>query len=109
MYAIIAESGKQYRVTGGDVIRIDRALVDGKPAFEAKAPITFDQVLLVGGEGSPKVGTPTVANASVTGEVIRAFKGPKIDTIKYKRRKGYHKHIGHRQKLIEVRITAINA
>lgn len=101
MYAIIAESGRQYKVTGGDVIRIDRE------AGEAKT-ITFDQVLLVGGEGQPKIGTPTVPNATVTADVLRAVKGPKIDIIKYRRRKGYHKHIGHRQPHLEVRITAIN-
>jgi large subunit ribosomal protein L21 len=108
MYAIIAESGKQYKVTSGDVIRIDRAK-DATPGLVDAKTITFDQVLLVGGEGAPRIGTPTVASATVTGEIVRAFKGPKIDIIKYKRRKGFHKHIGHRQNLIEVRITAINA
>ena|ERR1700690_126989 len=101
MYAIIAESGRQYKVTGGDVIRIDRHDFEGDT-------ITFDQVLFVGGEGQPKIGTPLVAAATVTAEVLRTMKGPKIDIIKYKRRKGYHKHIGHRQKHLEVRITAIN-
>jgi large subunit ribosomal protein L21 len=105
MYAIIAEGGRQYKVTGGDVIRIDRPL---ETLGEAKT-ITFDQVLLVGGEGQPKIGTPYLAAATVTGELIRAMKGPKVEIIKYKRRKGFHKHIGHRQKLLEVRITAINA
>ena len=108
MYAIIAESGKQFKVTSGDVIRIDREL-DATPAIVEAKTITFDHVLLVGGEGDPKIGAPHVANATVTGEVVRAVKGPKIDIIKYKRRKGFHKHIGHRQKQIEVRITAINA
>ena len=100
MYAIIAESGRQYKVTSGDVIRIDRE------AGEAKT-VTFDQVLLVGGEGAPKVGTPTVPNATVTADVLRAVKGPKIDIIKYRRRKGYHRTIGHRQKLTRVKITSI--
>jgi large subunit ribosomal protein L21 len=107
MYAIIAESGKQYKVTSGDVIRIDRSK-DQTPTLVDAKTITFDHVLLVGGEGEPKIGTPTVASATVTGEIVRAMKGPKIDIIKYKRRKGYHKHLGHRQNLIEVRITAIN-
>jgi large subunit ribosomal protein L21 len=101
MYAIIAESGRQYKVTGGDVIRIDRP-------FSEEKTITFDQVLFVGGEGSPKIGTPLVPAATVTAEVIRMVKAKKIDIIKYKRRKGFHKHIGHRQKHLEVRITAIN-
>jgi large subunit ribosomal protein L21 len=105
MYAIIAESGKQFKVTSGDVIRIDRPL----GSLTEKQDVVFDHVLLVGGEGQPKVGAPLVPNATVTGLVLRNVKGPKVDIIKYKRRKGYHKHIGHRQKQVEVRITAINA
>jgi len=104
MYAIIAEGGRQYKVTGGDVIRIDRPI---ESLGEAKT-VTFDQVLLVGGEGQPKIGTPLVPQATVTAELIRPMKGPKVDIIKYKRRKGFHKHIGHRQNYLEVRITAIN-
>jgi len=102
MYAIIAEGGRQYKVTSGDIVRIDR------PVGEAKT-VTFDQVLLVGGEGAPKIGTPFVPAATVTADIIGPVKGPKVDIIKYKRRKGYHKHIGHRQNFQAVRITAINA
>ena len=102
MYAIIAESGRQYKVCSGDVIRIDRELGDEKT-------LTFDQVLLVGGgEGGAKVGAPLVAGATVTADVVRALKGPKVDIIKIKRRKGYRKHIGHRQNHLEVRITGIS-
>jgi large subunit ribosomal protein L21 len=104
MYAIIAEGGRQYKVTGGDVIRIDRP----EESLGGAKTVTFDQVLLVGGEGQPRIGTPLVPSATVTGEVLRAMKGPKIDIIKYKRRKGFHKHLGHRQNHLEVRITAIN-
>ena len=100
MYAIIAESGRQYRVTSGDVIQIDRDLGDAKQ-------VTFDQVLLVGGEGAPRVGTPVVANATVTADVLGLKKGPKLEIVKYKRRKGYHKHIGHRQQFTAVRVTEI--
>jgi large subunit ribosomal protein L21 len=102
MYAIIAESGRQYKVTSGDVIRIDRP-------FSEEKTITFDQVLLVGGEGQPKIGTPLVAGATVTADVLGPIKGPKVEIVKYKRRKGYHKHLGHRQKHLQVRITGINA
>jgi|SRR5581483_9185884 len=101
MYAIIEESGRQYKVTSGDVIRIDREAGDAKN-------LTFDRVLLVAGEGQPKVGAPLVGGASVTADVVRTVRGPKIDTIKYKRRKGYHKKIGHRQTQLEVKITGIN-
>lgn len=102
MYAIIDESGKQYKVTSGDTIDIDRSVGPDQ------ITITFDRVLLVGGEGEPRVGAPTVASASVTAEVVGPVKGKKVEIYKYKRRKGYHKHIGHRQKYLRVRITGIN-
>jgi large subunit ribosomal protein L21 len=101
MYAIIDDGGRQHKVSTGDVIHIDR------PATEEKT-IKFDRVLLVGGEGEAKIGLPTVAGATVSGDIVKVFKGKKIDSIKYKRRKGYHKKIGHRQTQLEVKITAIN-
>ena len=103
MYAIIDESGKQFKVTGGDRIRIDRHLP------EDTKTVTFDRVLLVGGAGDAKVGVPLVAGATVTADVIGAVKGPKVVSVKYRRRKGFHKKVGHRQKYTEVKITAINA
>ena len=103
MYAIIEEGGRQYKVTGGDTILIDRET----PGDDKT--ITFDRVLLVAGEGTPKVGLPTVANATVTADVIGEEKGDKIDIQKYKRRKGYHKKIGHRQRYLRVKITDIKA
>ena len=102
MYAIIEEGGKQHKVTSGDTIQIDRQ-VSGE-----EKTVTFDRVLLVGGEGEPRVGTPVVSGATVTADVLGPVKGPKIRTVKYKRRKGYHKTIGHRQKMLNVRVTAIN-
>ena len=102
MYAIIEEAGKQFKVTSGDTILIDRH------AGENEKTITFDRVLLVAGEGSPKIGIPTVAKATVTADVVGEEKGDKIDIQKYKRRKGYHKKIGHRQRYLRVRITGIN-
>jgi len=102
MYAIIDEAGKQFKVTSGDTILIDRT---GSPDEKT---ITFDRVLMVGGEGQPKVGAPLVEGASVTPDVIGPEKGKKVDIIKYRRRKGYHKHIGHRQKYLRVKITGIN-
>ena len=102
MYAIIADSGTQFKVTSGDTIQIDRAIED-----DAKT-VTFDQILLVGGEGSPKIGAPLVAGATVTADVIGPVKGQKVVSIKYKRRKGYHKKIGHRQQYTAVKITGIN-
>ena len=102
MYAIIEEGGKQFKVTSGDTLQVDRA-VEG----DAKT-ITFDRVLFVGGEGQPKIGAPVVAGATVSADVIGPVKGPKVVSVKYKRRKGYHKKIGHRQPYLEVRISAIN-
>ncbi len=103
MYAIIDDAGKQYKVTSGDTIDIDREATADTQA------ITFDRVLLVGGEGQPKVGAPVVAGATVTAEIVGPVKGPKIDIYKHRRRKGYRRHTGHRQKYLRVRITGINA
>jgi large subunit ribosomal protein L21 len=102
MYAIIEEGGRQFRVTGGDTIKIDRELKDDEKT------VTFDRVLLVGGEGDPRIGKPLVSGATVTADVIGPIKGPKVDTIKYKRRKGYRKKIGHRQQYTAVKVTGIN-
>ena len=106
MYAIIEEGGKQYKVTSGDTILIDRPL--SKTGKEDEKSITFDRVLLVGGEGEPRIGLPTVGKATVSADVIGEEKGDKIDIQKYKRRKGYHKKIGHRQRYVRVKITGIN-
>ena len=103
MYAIIDESGKQFKVTSGDRIKIDREVEAG-----AKT-VTFDKVLMVGGAGATKVGQPLVAGATVIADVLGPVKGPKVVTVKYRRRKGFHKKIGHRQHYVEVKITAINA
>jgi large subunit ribosomal protein L21 len=102
MYAIIEDSGRQFKVTSGDTIDIDREVGEGDKS------VKFDRVLLVAGEGSPKIGAPLVANATVTADIIGPVKGPKIDIVKYKRRKGYAKKQGHRQPALRVRITGIN-
>ena len=102
MYAIIEEGGRQFRVTGGDTIEIDREVGPDEKS------ITFDRVLFVGGEGQPRIGAPIVSGATVTADVIGAVKGDKIDTYKYRRRKRYHKKTGHRQKYTAVKVTGIN-
>ena len=101
MYAIIEEGGRQYRVTSGDTILIDREAGE-------ETTITFDRVLLVGGEGQPRIGTPLVSGATVTADVVGPVKGAKVETVKYKRRKGYHKKQGHRQAYLSVKVTGIN-
>jgi large subunit ribosomal protein L21 len=102
MYAIIDEGGRQHKVTSGDRLRIDREVSPDEKT------VKFERVLLVGGgEGGPKIGAPIVEGATVTAEVLGPVKGPKIDIVKHKRRKGYHKKIGHRQQYIEVQIKDI--
>jgi len=88
MYAIIDDSGKQFRVTSGDRIRIDREVDEGTKS------VTFDRVLLVGGAGDAKVGSPLVEGCDRYRRSARAIKGPKVYTVKYRRRKGFHKKIG---------------
>ena len=103
MYAVLETGSKQYRVAAGDVVQVERL------AVEAGQPVTFDRVLLVNRDGKLQVGAPTVANAAVLGEVIEHIRGEKRLTFKMKRRKGYHKAIGHRQELTVVKIKEIKA
>ncbi|MEM8873305.1 MAG: 50S ribosomal protein L21 [Planctomycetota bacterium] len=101
MYAIIDDNGKQRKVSEGDIVRIDR------PYNAEEKSITFDRVLLVGGD-DVKVGSPAVAGASVTADVLRQVKDKKIVIQKWKRRKGDNTKSGHRQKYTEVKITGIS-
>jgi large subunit ribosomal protein L21 len=101
MYAIIETGGKQYRVTAGDVIEIERvAERDGDR-------VEFGRVLLVGGDGSPRLGTPAIDGAVVRGTALGDTRGPKIRVFKKKKRKGFRKTHGHRQDLLRVRIEGI--
>lgn len=101
MYAIIEEGGRQYKVTTGDTILIDR------PATEDKS-IQLGRVLLVGGEGEPKIGLPALEGATVMADVLGPEKGKKVVSVKYRRRKGYTRTKGHRQQYLRVRVSAIN-
>ena len=103
MYAVLETGSKQYRVAAGDTLEIERL------AVEAGKPFTFDRVLLVNRDGKIAVGTPTVSGASVLADVVAHKRGEKKLTFKMKRRKGYHKTIGHRQELTVVKITEIKA
>lgn len=108
MYAIVNISGKQYRVSQGDKVRVDYLEHSEKgQTREAGAQVKFSEVLLIGGE-SIKVGTPHVGGASVTATITRHGKGPKLWAFKRKRRKGFHKIRGHRQLFTELEITGIN-
>ena len=102
MYAVLETGSKQYRVTAGDKIEIERL------ETEAGKPFTFDRVLFVSNEGKLSVGAPHVSGATVTADVVEHIRGEKKLTFKMKRRKGYHKTIGHRQELTVVKITGIN-
>lgn len=103
MYAIIQTGGKQYRVAEGDVLRVEKLLV------EPGQQIRFTDVRLVGGGEDTKVGTPTVDGAAVLAEVAGQGRGEKIVVFKMKRRKGYRVKTGHRQPFTEVTITGIEA
>ncbi len=102
MYAIIATGGKQYKVSEGDIIKIEKL---GKAEGEA---VTFDKVLLVS-DKETVVGNPTVAGATVTASVVCEGKDKKVIVYKYKRKTGYHKKNGHRQLFTKVKIEKINA
>lgn len=102
MYAIIATGGKQYKVSEGDTIRVERL-----GALENEE-VVFDQVLFVGGENE-KIGKPFVEGATVTAKVVREAKAKKVIVYRYKAKKGYHKKKGHRQIFTEVKIEKINA
>jgi large subunit ribosomal protein L21 len=103
MYAVLETGSKQYRVAAGDTLKIERLKI------EAGQPVTFERVLLVSDDGKVVVGSPTVANASVLADVVGHIRGEKKVTFKMKRRKGYHKTIGHRQELTVVKIKEIKA
>ena len=102
MYAIVEDSGTQIKLNTGDVLEVDVRDVEGDE-------ITLDNVLMIGGDGEPTIGMPYVEGASVKVEVIEEFKGPKIDVIKFKRRKGYRRKTGHRQRYLRVKVGEISA
>ena len=101
-YAIFKTGGKQYRVKTGDVVAIEK--LDAEPGSEAR----FEEVLFVGEGASIKLGA-ALRGATVVGEVVEQIKAPKLIAYRYKRRKGYQRTVGHRQKLTRVKITAIPA
>ena len=102
MYAVFESGGKQFRAEPGQRLRIPAL------AAEEGSTVTFDRVLITGGaDGEPEVGTPTVEGAAVRAEVLAHGKDRKLIIFKRKRRKGYRKKQGHRQKFTEVRIDEI--
>jgi large subunit ribosomal protein L21 len=101
MYAVIRTGGKQYKVAPDDVLDIEK--IPG----EAGEIVEFTDVLMLGGEGEPQIGTPLVAGATVGAEVVKQFRGEKIIIFKKRRRHNSRRRNGHRQNLTAVRITEI--
>ena len=103
MYAVVKTGGKQYKVTEGATIEVNRVSVDEGSA------LTIDTVLMVNQDGSVKIGAPTIDGAKVEAEVVRHTRGPKLVIWKMKRRKGYRNKNGHRQDLSILKINKISA
>ncbi len=102
MYAVIKTGGKQYRVSEGDTIRVEKLQGD------VGGQIEFDQVLMLGGE-KVEVGTPLVSGAKVVAEITAQDRAKKIIVFKMKRRKNYRRKYGHRQPFTELRIKSVSA
>ena len=102
MYAIIKTGGKQYKVSEGDLVRVE------KLPYEVGETVEFDEVLLVANDSDIKVGSPTVANAKVSATIEDQNKDKKIIVYKYKPKKMYRKKQGHRQPYTLVKIDSIS-
>lgn len=102
-YAIFQTGGKQYRVEQGDVLDVEKLEV------ELGSETVFDQVLLVSDGSKVSIGAPMLDGAKVTAEVVDQVKDDKVVAFKFKRRKGYHRTVGHRQKHTRLKITSIAA
>jgi large subunit ribosomal protein L21 len=103
MYAIVETGGKQYKVSEGDQLFIE------KLAVEDGAEVTFDKVLFVSKDGNVVVGSPVIAGATVTAKVVKHGKAKKIIVFKYKSKKNYRRKQGHRQPYTKVQTEKINA
>lgn len=103
MFAVIKTGGKQYKVAANDQITVMTL------AGAAGDKISFNDILMVGDGATTKFGAPTIAGASVSGEIVEQTRGPKVIAFKKRRRKNSKRKRGHRQDLTIVRITAINA
>lgn len=103
MYAVISSGGKQYRVSEGDTIRVEK--IPG----EVGTKVSFDEILMVSDENKVMIGQPTLANVTVSGHIVEQGRRKKIIVFKYKRRKGYRKKKGHRQDYTALRIDAIKS
>ncbi len=100
-YAIISTGGKQYRVQAGDVIDVERLEVPEGDSF------LFEDVLFVTDGTKARVGAPVVEGCKVSAKLLEEVKGPKVIAYKFKRRKNYHRKVGHRQRYARVEITGV--
>lgn len=103
MYAVISSGGKQYRVSEGETLRVEK--LAGGPGSK----VTFGPLLFADDGGGVQVGQPTVAGVTVEAEIVEQGLGKKIVLFKYKRRKSYRRKQGHRQPFTALKITAIRA
>ena len=103
MYAIFTTGGKQYRVSQGDVLDIE------KLDAEEGASVNFDNVLMVSNDDAVQIGAPYVAGGKVTAKVTGQGRGKKVEIMKFRRRKHHQKRTGHRQYITKVEITGISA
>lgn len=101
MYAVIKTGGKQYRVAQNDLVEIERLPGDKGTTIE------FAEVLMLGGDGAARIGTPFIAGAKVTAELVDQTRGPKLIAFKKRRRKNSRRKRGHRQELTTVKIKSI--
>ena len=102
MYAVVKTGGKEYRISQGDLIRVEK--MEGKVGDQ----VTMKDILMVSHEGQVQVGNPLLANAVITGEIVQQVKGKKVLTYKMKRRKNYRRTKGHRQTYTYIRVNDIS-
>ena len=100
-YAVIRTGGKQYRVASGETLHLER--LEG----DVGSPVEFTEVLLLGGDGAVRIGTPLVEGVCVRGQIVGQNRGTKVLIFKKKRRKNYRRRRGHRQEITSVRVTEI--
>ncbi len=103
MYAIIADDGRQYKVSAGDELTVDY-----RDLLSVGDTVTFDRILAVSGDEGTTLGQPTVEGATVTAEVLGITQGPKLVVQKFRRRKNSRRKTGHRQMYTQLKINAIN-
>jgi large subunit ribosomal protein L21 len=102
MYAVVKTGGKEYRVSKGDLIRVEK--IEGKPGDK----VTLKDVLMVSEEGQVQIGNPHLTQAAITGEIVQEIKGKKVLTYKMKKRKNYRRFKGHRQTYTYLKINDIS-